>query len=182
MSREAAAIDPASPWVLAVLVDAYLHAGQYDSALAVSERALALDSTHWVSNAVRGIAEAFAGRLEAGIAHLEAARRLGGDGHGLTTGNLGWAYGRAGRRQDALRIARLLAERVGHGQASRTNVAYVYAGLGDSDKAFEWLTKPPQSSNREAGAGDFWNPMLASLRSDPRFAPVAARRWCAPGA
>jgi tetratricopeptide (TPR) repeat protein len=180
LSREAAAIDPSSPWVLVVLAWKYIQLGGHDSALAVSERALALDSTQWVPNAVRGLVEAFAGRLDAGIAHMEAARRLGGDGHGLTMGSLGWAYGRAGRRQDALRIARLLAERVGRGQAARSQVAYVYAGLGDREAAFQWLAKPPQQADWR-NADSFWQPLLDPLRSDPRFAPLATRRWCVTG-
>jgi tetratricopeptide (TPR) repeat protein len=180
--REAADIDPTSPWVLSVLTWTYSVVGQHDSALAVSERALALDSTQWVSHAVRGAALALAGRPQEGVPFLERARSLGGDGHGQTTGFLGWAYARAGRRQDAQRIAQLLAARVARGEATRWHVAYVYAGLGENEKAFEWLAKPPQPTDWKAADNGFNMPMLEPLRSDPRFAELAKRRWCQPAA
>ncbi|HEX6315774.1 MAG TPA: hypothetical protein VFZ73_12980, partial [Gemmatimonadaceae bacterium] len=181
-SKEAARIDPTSPWVLAVLANSYSLVGLHDSALAVSENALELDSTRWVSHAVRGMALALAERAEEGIVRLETARRLGGASHGLTTGLLGWAYAQAGRRQDAERIAQLLGQRVARGEATRWHVAYVYAGLGEHEKAFEWLAKPPQPTDWKAADNGFFQPMLEPLRSDPRFAELAKRRWCQPDA
>ena len=176
-SRDAATIDPSSPWVLAVLAHSYSLTGRHDSALSTSARALALDSTQWVSRAVHGSALSSAGRPQDGIPYFESARRLGGSGHGFTTAQLGWAYARAGRRQDAEGIARLLGERVARGEATRWQVAYVYAGLGDREKAFEWLAKAPQRSDWKQEYG-YWLPMLDPLRSDPRFELLAKPQAC----
>ncbi len=178
----AATIDPTSPWVLAVLSYAYSLAGQHDSALAVSERALTIDSTQWVPHAVHGTVLALAGRYADAIEELEMSRRLGGAFHGLTTGVLGWTYARAGRRADALRIADTLAIREQRGQAGRWQVAYVYAALGEREKAFAWLAKAPRSTDWKHS--DAWSrqPMLDALRSDPRFDALAKKRYCAPGA
>ena len=154
---------------------AYDAVGQSDSALVVAERAVDLDSTQWVPRAVLGgLVANLAGRLDEGIAHQEAAVRLGGQDHSLALGGLGATYARAGRRQDALRIARLLGERVGRGAAARTHVAGIYAALGDYETAFQWLAKPAQPTDWTNG-DDWRNEALNPLRSDPRFAPLEAR-------
>jgi len=53
-------------------------------------------------------------------------------------------------------------------------IATVYAGLGDRDKAFEWLEK----AYDERSPGLTWlkaEPMLDSIRSDPRYAILLRR-------
>ena len=54
------------------------------------------------------------------------------------------------------------------------SIALVHTGLGDRDRAFEWLEKAyEERSNRLAylGRERVWE----SLRSDPRFAALLAR-------
>jgi hypothetical protein len=46
---------------------------------------------------------------------------------------------------------------------------YVYAGLGDKDKAFEWLEKAYEERS-DSLAWFRFDPESKSLRSDPRFA------------
>jgi hypothetical protein len=56
-------------------------------------------------------------------------------------------------------------------------IATVYAGLGDRDKAFEWLEKAYQ----ERSPGLTWlkvEPMLDSIRSDCRYATCCAGWAC----
>ena len=53
-------------------------------------------------------------------------------------------------------------------------VARVYVGLGDRDKALEWLER--SRAERSLGLGDVGikvNPVFDPLRSDPRFARSA---------
>jgi hypothetical protein len=53
-------------------------------------------------------------------------------------------------------------------------IATVYAGLGDRDKAFEWLEKAYQERSPRLT----WlkvEPMLDSIRSDPRYADLLRR-------
>jgi len=54
---------------------------------------------------------------------------------------------------------------------SRAARVYVYAGLGDKDKAFEWLEKAYQERS-DALAWFRKEPESLSLRSDPRFAAL----------
>jgi Flp pilus assembly protein TadD len=168
--REAARLEPTSPWVLAVLSVAYGAAGQRDSAYAVGERAYALDSTNWVANAVFGWAKFALGDQDDGIRLMEAARRLGGERHSLTIGNLGWMYAHADRRSEARRIAAELALRLPRGEASRFDLARVHIALGDPDSAFHWLAKRP---DKPEAYGLPW--YIPGLHSDPRYRTLGQR-------
>jgi serine/threonine-protein kinase len=164
LMREAATLEPTSPWVLAVLSVVYESAGQHDSAYAVAERGYGIDSTNWVANAVFSGVKLQAGDTSEGIRLLEASLRLGGERHSLTIGRLGQVYARAGRRADAERIAKELAKRVRRGEASRFDLARVYAALGDRETAFYWLEQPPGPAGSEELLME-----VPELESDPRY-------------
>jgi lipopolysaccharide biosynthesis regulator YciM len=158
--------------VLAVLAVVYEAAGQHDSAYAVAERGYAIDSTNWVANAVFSGTKLQAGDTAGGIRLLEASVRLGGAGHSLTIGRLGQVYARVGRRAEAQRIAAGLAERVRRGEASRFDLARIYAALDDRETAFHWLQQRPPAAGSEELVLD-----IPELRSDPRYKAIV-RRAC----
>jgi tetratricopeptide (TPR) repeat protein len=54
---------------------------------------------------------------------------------------LGVTNAAAGRRDEALAILKELEERYQNDNADATEVAAIYAGLGDKDQAFVWLGK-----------------------------------------
>ena len=82
---------------------------------------------------------------------------------------LAHAYAVVGRRGDAEKILRDLMEPSKTAYVSPYMIAAIYAGLGDKDKAFEFLDKAYQEKSMDI----VWNlktdPRLESLRSDPRF-------------
>jgi tetratricopeptide (TPR) repeat protein len=85
---------------------------------------------------------------------------------------LGEAYARSGRRAEALKIANALA--AAGGASSPLALARVYLGLGDKERAIEWLTKA--FDRREAPvifARVF--PAFDPLRDDPCFRALIAR-------
>jgi hypothetical protein len=58
-------------------------------------------------------------------------------------------------------------------QASGQNIASVYSGLGEKDKAFEWLERDFQN---KAPLGELrWDPILENLRDDPRLKNLLRR-------
>ena len=59
------------------------------------------------------------------------------------------------------------------GHVSARHIALIYAGLGESDRAFAWL----ETAYKERGLGfvRLNDPSLDSLRSDPRFADLLRR-------
>jgi hypothetical protein len=92
---------------------------------------------------------------------IEEFRRSGIDG-----GNLGHAYALAGRTADARQLLSKLEERYKSTRRGPGEIAQVYIGLGDFDRAFEWLS-------RAVDDGSVWTLKVAvvwdPLRSDPRF-------------
>ena len=86
---------------------------------------------------------------------------------------LAYAYAVAGRRAEALKILGEQTRFSRKGYISPYNFAIIYTGLGDKDRAFEWLEKC-----LEQGRGQISHlksrPMFDSLRSDPRYAELLA--------
>ncbi len=89
------------------------------------------------------------------------------DEHALS--GLGYAYAVAGRRAEAQKVLDKLNELSKQSYVPAEAMACVYAGLGDKDKAFEWLEK----TYEERSAAPFHplkaDPIYDPLRSDPRF-------------
>ncbi|MDB6162611.1 MAG: protein kinase [Xanthomonadaceae bacterium] len=62
----------------------------------------------------------------------------------------------------------------GYAQDSAAQVAEVYAWRGETDKAFQWLDRA--YAQHDGGLSDLLiNPMLVSLRADPRFQALARK-------
>ena len=75
---------------------------------------------------------------------------------------------RAGRRPEAQRILDELQRLAAHGQTVPFDVGLVYMGLGDKDRALEWLDKARRtqpSGVKDLGVDSRFDP----LRQDPRF-------------
>jgi tetratricopeptide (TPR) repeat protein len=88
-------------------------------------------------------------------------------------GHLGNAYARAGQRAEAQRLLQKLIEQSKYKVGAR-EAALVYAGLGEKDRAFEWLERA-----YEVHDGDMSflkvDPPLDPLRSDQRFQDLLRR-------
>ena len=87
---------------------------------------------------------------------------------------LGHAYAMAGRKADAEHVLQTLSQQANKGYVSAFDVATIYAGLGEKDKAFAWLDKAA-TEHSSFLAYSKWEPRLDPLRSDPRFKQVLTR-------
>jgi tetratricopeptide (TPR) repeat protein len=92
---------------------------------------------------------------------------------------LGYAYAVSGNKEEARKIIIELKELSMRNWVWPYNIATIYAGLGDNDRAFEYLDK-------EYAEGAYYlnylkvDPELDSLHSDPRFAILLRRVGFAP--
>jgi tetratricopeptide (TPR) repeat protein len=92
----------------------------------------------------------------------------------IALGDLGYVYARTGRSAEALPVIKELEDKYAQKEASGMHIAAVYAGLGDKDKAFEWLEKDFQSRN--GGLIEIrWQLQFESLRDDARFKDLVRR-------
>jgi adenylate cyclase len=147
-----------------------LFAGRNGDAIAKLSKAVELDpSNDWVRMFL-GRAYLFNGMPQRAIEEMETAERLNPD-DSYALGYLGYGYAVTGRRADALKILRRLDEMAKHRYVSRFAHVYIYAGLGDKDKTFEWLEKAYQERS-DSLAWFRFDPESKNLQSDPRFAAL----------
>ena len=86
---------------------------------------------------------------------------------------LGYGYGVAGKRAEAIAIAKELEEKYARKESLGRYVAGVYAGLGNKNKAFEWLEKDFLT---KGDLGDTrWQIPFESLRDDARYKDLLKR-------
>ena len=87
---------------------------------------------------------------------------------------LGYVYGVAGRRAEAQQILHELEELSRQRHVNPWAFALIYTGLGDKDRAFEYLQK---QIDENPVSLEFLQvlPEWDSLRSDPRYADVLRR-------
>ena len=166
--RHALELDPLSVTARWCLGWAFLSAGRSDEAIEQLSKAMELDPNSSWARTFLGRAYLLKGMQQRGIEELEKARHDTPDDP-LGLGFVGYAYAVTGRRADALKILRRLDELQKHRFVSTISRVYVYAGLGDKDKAFEWLEKAYQERS-DALAWFRQEPESKSLRTDPRFA------------
>src|ERR1700730_10271529 len=150
-----------------------IYAGRSDEAIGFFSKALELDPNNPWTRWFLGRAYLFSGNSPRAIEEIETGLRFGPDDP-LGLGFAGYVYAVAGRRADALKILRRLDELQKRRFISTISRVYVYAGLGDKDKAFEWLEKAYQERS-DSLAWVRFDPESKSLRGDPRFGALMRR-------
>jgi hypothetical protein len=82
----------------------------------------------------------------------------------------------AGRRAEAQKVLDKLNELAKRKYVSGRYRARIYAGLGEKDKAFEWLEKSYEDRSIGTGFASMKvDPTFVTLRSDPSFADLLRR-------
>ena len=84
--------------------------------------------------------------------------------------NLGNVYAVSGNSEKALEIINELIDQAKQKYVPSKLIAVVYVGLGEKDKAFEWLEKAFQERDIEPVS-----PLLDPIREDPRFIDIMHR-------
>jgi TolB-like protein/Flp pilus assembly protein TadD len=145
----------------------YLRAGRYDEALRAVSLVLELDPHFALAHATLGWVHLLSGRPDEGLAALERALTLSPDST-LYLAQLGQALALVGQTAKAREVLHRLEELAKQRYVSPYHMAYVYAGLGEQDRAMDWLER---AYEERAGAvfgvkGSF---LFTTLRSHPRF-------------
>jgi serine/threonine protein kinase/Tfp pilus assembly protein PilF len=170
-------IDPLSPLRVAIVAYYYLHARQYDQAIELYRKALEMDPNYAWAHANLGRAYVQKGMHKEAVAELQKATALNPQLRGKFEAALGYAYAVSGKKAEAKKILGELNERAKQSHIEPVNFAIIYTGLGDKDRAFEWLEKAYK--DRPGPPYLAIDLMLDSLRSDPRFVDLARRKGLA---
>ena len=162
-------LDPLSPRINADLGHGFLVTGQYDLAIEQLRKTLELEPNFPIVYSFLAYAYKGQGLLAEAVASAQQGVNWGGDDN---LRFLGHFYGLTGKINEALE----LIERMRKADVPPSNIAEVYAGLGDKDATFEWLNR-----GLEEGVYDnlIWlvkgNEAFLFLRDDPRFHDLLRR-------
>jgi non-specific serine/threonine protein kinase len=171
--KRAVDLDPLSLIANANMGLFYYYARQYDAAIEQIKGTLAIDPHFAEAHHMLGQVYEEKGMLTDAIAEFEKAMMLSG-GSRLEKAALGHAYALSGRRTEAQKVLDELMEESRRKYVSSYLIAEIYIGMGDKDRAFEWLEK---ACEQREGYLVFIKvtPRLDSLRPDPRFQHLVNR-------
>ena len=146
---------------------------RYEEAIQQLHRVLAIDPNHYETLWTLGLTYLANQQLDEAIATSEKAVAVSGRA-AAALGVLGWAYGVAGRKEDANRILDELLQLKKQRYVTPMAFVYVYIGLGNKDQAFVWIEKGYQERSNHIAFFKV-SPSVDSLRSDPRFVEMLRR-------
>ena len=181
--EEAHKLDPLSPIISANagLYSYYEH--NYDDAIAKYKLTLQSDPDFWVARHYLALAYVQKGMHNDAIAELRKLIKAPETGpipekviesEAEASASLGFAYGMAGKQQEARAILAQLETLSQRRYITPLYFAIVYAGLKDSDKAIEYLNKAYEA--RHPGLVLIRiEPMFDGLRSEERFKQLTKR-------
>lgn len=172
-SNRARELDPFSLSISAQRGFLLENARRYDEAIAQLRSVIAMDPNHYSAYWILGHTYAANKQFDEAITAAQKAVELSERTPGAL-GILGLAYGLADRKAEAKKVLDELLKLNESRYVTPAALVNVYIGLGDKDKAFEWLEKAyEERSNFVAYLKVF--PILDPLRSDPRFNDLLRR-------
>jgi TolB-like protein/Flp pilus assembly protein TadD len=149
------------------------NARRYPEAIDQLNWVVALDQNHYQALWMLSHTYAANGDVDKAIAAAEKSVAVSERTPGAL-GILGMIYGFAGRKAEAMKILNELRGLTGQRYVTPAALAYVYIGLGDKDRAFEWIEKAYQERSNFIAYLKVV-PLVDSLRSDPRFPKLIER-------
>lgn len=171
LHRRAHELDPLTHRV--DLATTLLRAGKYGDAERAATYALTLDPRDARIHATLGWARLKQGQMADGIAHLERAVAIAPT-EDIWLAQLGEAYGLAGMVEEARAALRTLEDPSRPSPASPYHLAYVYTGLGETDRAMDHLERA-----FDVGSGSVFSVkgsfLFTPLRDHPRFTALLKR-------
>jgi len=167
-------LDPHSRLIKRAHGNLYYWHGNFDRAIALWQMTLDLEPDFPHANYMLALAYTQKGMYKEAI---EANQRFGkSTGHTpRSLAILAHGYGKAGNRDEALKLIRHLEERANHEFVPGFDMAIAYVGLGNKDKALRWLEiafKARDQGLSNLNRAPFW---FDSLRPDPRFQDLLRR-------
>ena len=151
----------------------YYDLRDYPSLIGASRRGLLLDPKVWFQHYFLGVGYEGTGKLQDAISEYQQAIAMSGDSQ--STVALAHAYTAIGKKAEAEMILRNLERKLQGTSASPYTMATIYAGLGETDKAFAFLEDA--YSKKSLGVPSWLRSDMAldSLRPDPRLQNLLGR-------
>ena len=145
-------------------------AGRYDEGLVEVDKVLKLSRDFLPAYNLRGRIFLIQKKIPEAIAEFEKVRNKTGDTP-FALGNLGVAYARAGRTDEARQILEKLKSISASGSAASWEIALVNLGLGDLDQTWVWLERGAESRDLDPRHLKI-DPFMGDVVKDPRYAAL----------
>lgn len=158
----------------------YFYTREFRSAIEEFERLLQATPDLAMARVLLGASWVELGEYEKGIPEMEHGLALWGDRYPALIGALGYAYGLAGRENDARSQLVKLEELSREVYVPAYSRAFVHVGLGETDKAFEQLELAYENHDIYLHKLKI-DPLMDPLRSDPRLDGIIRRIGLDPG-
>jgi TolB-like protein/tetratricopeptide (TPR) repeat protein/DNA-binding winged helix-turn-helix (wHTH) protein len=171
--RRALELDPTSVRYAASVGWVLYYARRYDEALVELHKALEMDRTFEPALEWLGLTYLKLEKYQQAIDIFEQALRLHPNAITLKA-HLGQAYALSGRDADARRLLKELEHLSASRYINPYDMAIIYTGLGDKDRAFANLDKAFVAHSSQMPKLKV-EPQLDTLRSDPRFQDLVSR-------
>jgi TolB-like protein/Tfp pilus assembly protein PilF len=168
--KRALELDPLSLVINADLGRIYYFARRYDQAIYQLRKTLEMDPNFFFAHRHLVTALEVKGDVQGAIAECQKARALNNDPRVLAL--LGHAYAVSGKKSEALDILEQMKVLTKDRYVSPYSFALVHLGLGDKEEALRWLEQSYQDRFPEV-IRIKTEPLLDSLRGDPRFEALA---------
>jgi eukaryotic-like serine/threonine-protein kinase len=171
--KRAEQLDPLSLVMINNIAEIDIDRGDFGAADKECRRMIDLDPNFWAAHQTLGIVLVRQGRYAEALGEAEKSVQLASRSN-ASLALLGHVYGRVARRSDAETVIKELEKRYSDKSADGRDLAIVYAGLDDTDKAFSWLDKAFADRSVILGFMKL-EPLLSPLHSDPRWNDLERR-------
>ena len=173
-NRRAVALDPLSAEYNFLLGYNLYYARRYDQAIEQLKTTIQVAPDFWLARDALGWSYLETSHPAEAMEQLRQARQAAGIVMAEPLASLGYAYAVSGDQQSAQKAIRTLEDESRQQHISPYFFAMIHLGLGDKDRAFEWLEKSYQERSWYL-AGLKLDPMFDRLRFDPRFQDLLRR-------
>jgi len=171
--KRAVELDPASPANYVYLGEwGYQMAGRYDESIVQIKKGLDMDPNILFGQlclatiyALKGMSREAIAQADKVLSAWPAAEDV------MILSFLGWAYAVSGGQEKARNLLNRMLDLRTRRYVDAYLIGDVYAGLGEKDKAFEWLNKAYEEHSGQVIfiKADTW---IKNLRSDPRYEAI----------
>ncbi len=145
----------------------YYELQDYPNLIESSRRGLLLDPNDWFQHFNLGVGYEKTGKVQEAISEYQKSIKISGNSQSVVA--LAHAYLASGKKAEAEKILHDLERKSKATSASPYTMATIYAGLGEKDKAFEFLDKAYSKKSLDIVWSLKSDLLLDYLRPDPRF-------------
>jgi len=171
-NRKAAELDPLSTVIATEVGRTLYFARRYDEAIEQYKKSIEIDPSFAIAH--KGLADVYSQKFmfTEALAEIDKAVKLA-KGSIFILDDAGYVYAVCGRRDDAIKVLNQLDDMSSEMYVPEYGRAVIYLGLGDKDKAMEWLWKAYKERSFLT-----WlkvEPIFDPLREDSRFLDLLAK-------